>query len=304
MNPLLRVMLLGVLLTAVLAIESPAELDPKSIDWSTVRTLQETSKFRAKFGLPPLSDDEIRSSRISGGTIATPTDIPWAAGVLIHGGTSGHSFCSGVLISARFVLTAANCVSGESTVTVALNAANMANIGYLISVSNILIHPNFSWLLGRDDLAILTLSRDAPIDNVTIRPVLMPRRSDAQKSFNDWMATTAGWGNTGNRDDEPIPTQFLQWAMDTVTSNLVCQLSYTWVRSTHICVSTDNGGPCNGDEGAPVTVREAGRIFLIGLHSFHYSGIRGCDRGRSAVNTRITEYLDWIEQNSDVVIQP
>lgn len=57
-----------------------------------------------------------------------------------------------------------------------------------------------------------------------------------------------------------------------------------------------------GDEGAPVTVREANRIFLIGVHSFHYSGIRGCDRGRSTVNTRITEYLDWIAQNSDVVI--
>lgn len=49
-------------------------------------------------------------------------------------------------------------------------------------------------------------------------------------------------------------------------------------------------------------MREANRIVLIGIHSFHFSGIRGCDRGRSAVNTRITEYLDWIEQNTDVVV--
>lgn len=98
-------------LAAVSAIKSP-DVDPRSIDWSVVRTLRETDKFRARFGLAPLSDDEIRQSRISGGTIASPTDIPWAVGVLIHGGTSGHSFCTGTLISARFVLTAANCVQG------------------------------------------------------------------------------------------------------------------------------------------------------------------------------------------------
>lgn len=100
-------------LTAVTAIKSP-DVDPKTIDWSIVRTLRETDKFRTRFGLAPLSDDDIRQSRISGGTIATPTDIPWAVGVLIHGGTSGHSFCTGTLISARFVLTAANCVQGYS----------------------------------------------------------------------------------------------------------------------------------------------------------------------------------------------
>ncbi|XP_053687233.1 trypsin-like [Sabethes cyaneus] len=243
-----------------------------------------------------------RSQRISGGTIASPTDIPWAAGVIIHGGTSGHDFCSGVLISSRFVLTSADCVSGANTMTVALDAADFHSIGTLIGVSNVLIHPNYSSLLNRDDIAILTLNSDAPINDSTIIPVQMPRRSDVGKSFTDWVATTAGWGNTGNRDNEPIPTQHLQFATDTVSSNLSCQLSHTWVRSTHICVATNNGGPCDGDEGGPVTVREAGRVVLIGIHSFHFSGIRGCDRGRSAVNTRITEYLDWIEANTDVTI--
>lgn len=59
-----------------------------------------------------IDDYEVPLSRITGGTDASPTDIPWAAGVLIHGGTSGHDFCSGVLISRRYALTAANCVSG------------------------------------------------------------------------------------------------------------------------------------------------------------------------------------------------
>ncbi|XP_055622419.1 serine protease 1-like [Toxorhynchites rutilus septentrionalis] len=250
------------------------------------------------------NDYEVPSSRITDGIVASSTDIPWAAGVLIHGGTSGHDFCSGVLISRRFVLTAANCVSGANTITVALNAADWMNVGTLIRVSHINIHPNFNWLLGRDDIAILTLSQNAPVDDRTIRPVQLPRRSDVGRRMVDWVVTTAGWGNTGNRENEPIPTQRLRFTRDTVTSTLVCQLSYVWVRSTHICVATNNGGPCNGDEGGPVTVTEGARTFLVGIHSFHYSGIRGCERGRSAVNTRITEYLDWIQQNSDIVISP
>lgn len=137
------------------------------------------------------------------------------------------------------------CQNSESNIAIALNAANMANIGTLIAVSHVLIHPNYSSFFNRDNLAILTLNQPAPVDDSTIRPVLMPRRSDSGLSFVDWSATTAGWGNTGNRDNEPIPTQFLQFATDSVTSNLACQLSYTWVRSTHICVQTNNGGPCD-----------------------------------------------------------
>ncbi|KAL1401455.1 hypothetical protein pipiens_001947 [Culex pipiens pipiens] len=292
---------LSALLAAVCAVQ---QFDPANIDWNTIRTIQETDSYRAKFGLAPLSDDDIRNSRISGGTIAMPNQVPWAVGVFIHGG-SGHGFCSGTLISPRHVLTAAVCISGyalcQVTLTIALGASNMASIEQLIGVSNILSHPRYSSLLNRDDIAILTMNRDAEI-NDHVRPVLLPRWSDVGNSFNNWMATTAGWGNTGNRDNENIPTERLQFAVDSVNSNFVCGISHNFIRDTHICTSTDAGGPCNGDEGGPVTITEAGRTFLVGIHSFHFSGIRGCDRGRSAVHTRITEYLEWIKDNSSAEI--
>lgn len=90
---------------------SSTPVDPRSVDWSVVRTLHQTDAIRAKQGLAPLTDDQVRSSRISEGQIATATQFPWAVGVLISG-SSSHSFCSGVLISPRFVLTAAVCISG------------------------------------------------------------------------------------------------------------------------------------------------------------------------------------------------
>ncbi|ETN60717.1 HzC4 chymotrypsinogen [Anopheles darlingi] len=289
------------LATVVLGAAYSVPVDPQTVDWSTVRTLDQTDAIRVQYGLKPLTDDEVRSSRISDGQIASATQFPWAVGVLISG-TSSHSFCSGVLISRRHVLTAAVCISGSNTLTVLLGASDMTRVEEFMGVSNILSHPNYSSFFNRDDIAILTLSGEAPVRD-TIRPVDLPRRSDVGNSFNNWAASTAGWGNTGRRENEPIPIQNLHFTVDSVNSNFVCGLSHTFIRDTHVCTSTDNGGPCNGDEGGPVTVSEGGRTFLIGIHSFHFSGLFGCDRGRSAVHTRITEYLDWIQQNSDVNIQ-
>ncbi|KFB47100.1 AGAP005706-PA-like protein [Anopheles sinensis] len=294
--------LLLLLVAIVLTTVNGIAVDPSTIDWTLVRTLHQTDAIRAKQGLPPLTDDEVRSSRIADGQIASPTQFPWAAGVLISG-SSSHSFCSGVLISRRHVLTAAVCISGSNTLTVLLGASDMTRVEEFIAVTNILSHPNYSSFFNRDDIAILTLAQAAPIRD-TIRPVDLPRRSQVNSDFNSWAATTAGWGNTGRRDNEPIPTQALQFAVDSVTTNFVCGLSHTFIRGTHICTRTDNGGPCNGDEGGPVTVTESGRTFLVGIHSFHFSGLFGCDRGRPSVHTRITEYLDWIQQNSDAIIEP
>uniref|UniRef100_A0A182Q2F9 Peptidase S1 domain-containing protein n=1 Tax=Anopheles farauti TaxID=69004 RepID=A0A182Q2F9_9DIPT len=291
-------LLAAVVLTTVNAIG----VDPRTIDWTLVRTLHQTDAFRAKQGLPPLTDDEVRTARIADGQIASSTQFPWAAGVLISG-SSSHSFCSGVLISPRHVLTAAVCISGSNILTVLLGASDMTRVEEFIGVTNILSHPNYSSFFNRDDIAILTLAHDAPIRD-TIRPVELPRFSQAGMDFNSWAATTAGWGNTGRRDNEPIPIQTLQFATDSVTSNFRCGLSHTFIRDTHICTSTDNGGACNGDEGGPVTVTESGRTFLVGIHSFHFSGLFGCDRGRPSVHTRITQYLSWIQQNSDAVIEP
>ncbi|XP_052860766.1 serine protease 1-like [Anopheles cruzii] len=288
------------LVTVVVATVSSVAVDPRTIDWTLVRTLQQTDAVRAKQGLLPLTDEDVRSSRVADGQMASATQFPWAAGVLISG-SSSHSFCSGVLISRRHVLTAAVCISGSNTLTVLLGASDMTRVEEFIGVTNILSHPNYSSFFNRDDIAILTLAHEAPVRD-TIRPVDLPRWSDVGNSFNDWAATTAGWGNLGRRENEPIPIQNLHFAIDSVSTNFRCGLSHTFIRDTHICTFTDNGGACNGDEGGPVTVTESGRTFLVGIHSFHFSGLFGCDRGRPSVHTRITEYLGWIQQNSDAIV--
>ncbi|XP_055626472.1 brachyurin-like [Toxorhynchites rutilus septentrionalis] len=253
--------------------------------------------------LPPVTS--IRSGRISNGGAAAPSDFPSAVGLLISG-SSNHVFCGGVLISTRFILTSARCVSGRNTITVLAGASDMTELVEIIQVlsipSHITIHPNYNSLGHRNDVAILRLSRPATVGR-HVAIANLPRRYHTIFTFNGWNSTIVGWGTTGNRDNEPLPLRNLLVAHGLVITNLLCGLSHTFIRDEHICTGTDDGGPCDGDEGGPVYAEVDGEKIVIGIHSFHYSGIGGCDRGRSAVNTRLTEYLDWIQANTDVQIR-
>ncbi|XP_055611982.1 brachyurin-like [Uranotaenia lowii] len=244
------------------------------------------------------------NGRISNGENSSPYDFPSAVGLLISG-TSDHTFCGGVLISTRFILTAARCVVGTNTITVLAGASDMTRIVDVIPVlnipSHIIIHPNYSSFFNRDDLAIIQLSRPIVASDL-VQIANLPRRYHVPFTFNGWNSTIVGWGSSGNRENEPLPQQHLQHAHGEIISNFVCGLSHSFVREGHVCTATEFGGPCDGDEGSPIYAEVDGEKLVLAIHSFHFSGIRGCDRGRSAVNTRLTEYLDWIEQNTDVVI--
>ena len=57
---------------------------------------------------------------------------------------------------------------------------------------------------------------------------------------------------------------------------------------------------CQGDSGGPLTVQEDGRWTIVGVVSY---GI-GCARtGYAGVYARVTNYLNWINQNVAVGVQ-
>lgn len=60
-------------------------------------------------------------------------------------------------------------------------------------------------------------------------------------------------------------------------------------------------GACNGDSGGPLVVDvDGGKPVQVGITS--YGLIYGCEQGYAAAYTRVTSFLDWIQENSDVKI--
>ncbi|XP_055611920.1 brachyurin-like [Uranotaenia lowii] len=255
--------------------------------------------FAAKASVAISSTDP--ETQISGGTDAGPNEFPFVVGLLISGEET-HQFCAGVLISPRHVLTTANCVIRQTTLTIMLGSSDITRMQQFIPVMNIRIHWNHSsTFINRADLAILTMVRAANL-NDSVAVARLPRRSQLGTTFEGFGATLVGWGYSGNREDETIPLQHLQVVRNPIITNRSCSLSHRFITDEHVCSGGDNGGPCDGDQGGPVMITENGEPVVIAIHSFHFSGIRGCDRGRSSVHTRITEHFDWIEEFSDAVI--
>jgi Trypsin len=142
----------------------------------------------------------------------------------------------------------------------------------------------------------LSLTKD------TVKTIRLPRRSQQGTSFNGVEAKVSGWG-TGGGSGQIYPTQHLQTITLSVITNLVCTASFPiYIDSSNICTSSFRGTPCYGDEGGPMTITESdGGETLVGVTSFTASW--GCSSVWPAVYSRLTSYLDWIEANSDVVIQ-
>lgn len=63
--------------------------------------------------------------------------------------------------------------------------------------------------------------------------------------------------------------------------------------STNICISGTDGSTCNGDSGGSATIIDRGQHTLIGIVSY---GSSTCQGGHPVALVRVTAYLDWISQ--------
>ena len=180
------------LLFAVILAFVSCETDLKAFDWSSVKPLTEIKEWREvhpNFGtVRNAYPSKLR--RILNGDVAAATDFPYMAGVMLHFDT-GNSWCGGSLISRNFVLTAANCVHLVPSASVLLGASNMNNIGELIRVATIRVHPEYSFDDSLNDIATLELSRPADL-SATINLVRLPNRRQVQSTFESQLAAVLG----------------------------------------------------------------------------------------------------------------
>ncbi|XP_069140846.1 fibrinolytic enzyme, isozyme C-like [Argopecten irradians] len=108
--------------------------------------------------------------------------------------------------------------------------------------------------------------------------------------FAGQSCTITGWGRTSG--GAPLP-DILQKATTTVLSNADC--AEIWgadsINDGHVCVYTNGtNGACNGDSGGPLTCDGV----LVGVTSW---GAVGCDTSLPSVYTRITHFLDFINES-------
>ncbi|XP_041988277.1 plasminogen isoform X2 [Aricia agestis] len=240
------------------------------------RSVVPTNVFRRRVdddvdcGLP-LS--RILQKRIIGGREARFAEFPWQAHVRIS-----EYQCGGVLISRRYVATAAHCVSRARPRDIAvwlgaLDTTAGSHTARKLGVVQKILHPLFQFRMtqpDRYDIALLRLSRPV-IYTSHILPICLP---ELDLELRGKSGVIAGWGKTDTSTGH-TGTNLLRSATVPILSTEQCiawhkskQISVE-IHSEMICAGHSDGhqDACLGDSGGPLIVLDNGRYYLVGITS-------------------------------------
>ncbi|XP_058828423.1 brachyurin-like [Topomyia yanbarensis] len=235
-------------------------------------------------------------TRVVKGKDAQLGQFPYQCLLLIRLNSGKAAVCGGSLLNDEWILTAGHCVQDAESVSVTLGTIdlkNQANADRVTLNSSVFIrHENYEAGSATNDVALVKLPTKITFTE-TIQPVKLPNGKD---SYIRQKVIVSGFGL---RKDKGDVSQKLQYAPLVVIQNAECMLVYGLfaIKSNNICARGENGeSACHGDSGGPLVL--AHDHTLVGVVSFGH--VVGCERSLPVVYARVTEFRDWIRNQSGV----
>ncbi|XP_044266681.1 venom protease-like [Tribolium madens] len=248
--------------------------------------------------------------RVVNGVPAKLGEFPWIVALGYRNSKNPEMpkwLCGGSLITKKHVLTAAHCVHNRRDLYIArlgdldLYSDDDGATPSTIPLAKAKIHPDYNPTRFTNDIAILTLKET--VNNPTVWPVCLPTIDPYRSmSYLNFSPTLAGWGSISFNGPS---SSTLQQIFVPVLSQQQCERAFSRVATIDnkiICAGSLNGDKdaCGGDSGGPLMneINEGTnyRIYQIGIVSY---GFRCATPGYPGVYTRVTAFVDWIEQNLD-----
>jgi hypothetical protein len=226
--------------------------------------------------------------RIVGGTETLANEYPMMAGIVDT--LTRNIVCGATIISETHAISAAHCNTGRtlSRMTLLVGEHNITTgndtpHAALYTLRQFLRHPAYRATTGANDIALLQTTTRM-IFNRGVQPVCLPFKFRG-RSFVGNTVIAAGWGHD---DFGGRPSTVLMHVFLNVVSSTRCT-------ATQMCTFTPGRDTCQNDSGGPLFYQDTnGLLYSVGIIS---EGV-GCNAGFPGINTRVTEYLDWIQQNT------
>ena len=220
----------------------------------------------------PTQQEQVDDARegIVGGT--TTNGYP-AVGALTR---FGSTHCTGTLISARRVVTAAHCVVGVSAGSLRfVLGATVSQPEHTLRVASLRQHPSYNGGSLNNDIGYVDLVQDAPV-------AAMPILESMDSSWRGRDLAFVGFGANNGFSQTGFGRKRV------VTMPIA-------VGATQFSYNTQGKNTCNGDSGGPAFANVGGTHHIAGVTSY---GDANCvDFG---VDTRVDVYTDFLGVDAGV----
>ncbi|MCW1407549.1 trypsin-like serine protease [Rhizobium sp. 1AS11] len=260
--------------------------------------------------------------RVIGGQTAKKGEWPWQVKILApdpeqRGRFGGH--CGGSLISPRWILTAAHCVTsgrsgkqdlfardlliveGKSKIDKVIAVDGPDKPG--LAVDEVIIHEDFDRKVFANDIALIKLSEPAKS-----KPAILASASDDEVEAAGHPAVVTGWGYTKadhGWDDKYLPTELQEVELPIVPRE-DCRAAYrdssmrmNPIDERNVCAGYAEGGrdACQGDSGGPLVAQRPDKRWIqLGIVSW---GAGCAEAEHYGVYTRVAAFRDWIAVKTD-----
>ncbi|XP_059488773.1 transmembrane protease serine 2-like [Neocloeon triangulifer] len=259
---------------------------------------------------------------VTNGRNAVRGQHPWHASLSMETDTGREAdSCGATLISKKVLVTAAHCLFDEdgsslnaSHVDVTLGMHNRSNLQekrQKFTAASLVIHPgyNHSTWEFKDDIALVILAEEVNFNDF-VRPICLWNDDYDLNKIAKKSVMVVGWGYTLDHEQSEI----LQKAKLKVVSYEDCFKSNSmffskFLRPTeNFCAGIPKAqtGVCLGDSGGGLTFYDRGvsrrhvlrGVVSMGLMRKFSEDFRTCNPKFYALYTDVTNYMDWIVQNS------
>ncbi|KAK6978737.1 hypothetical protein BgiMline_019672 [Biomphalaria glabrata] len=242
---------------------------------------------------------------IIGGRRSRSGQWPWQVSLQIVTSTTPWHRCGGVLVHARWVLTAAHCVEGSfygdirnwRVVLADYDLDTVSGNEIYRDVVRIISHPDYVRTSNfPNDIALLELDTPVDLTSGEVQTACLPEKtlplgSGTQCWISGWGETRGSGGAENMMNEVPVdivPLQECQQMWGKVNIDVL---------ETQVCLGYGETGACYGDSGGPLMCEDQGRFYVAGVMSWL---INNC----SATNfpnvfTRLPNYMDWVYEHLD-----
>uniref|UniRef100_A0A6I8T0E9 Peptidase S1 domain-containing protein n=1 Tax=Xenopus tropicalis TaxID=8364 RepID=A0A6I8T0E9_XENTR len=243
-----------------------------------------------------------RVRRVIEGNTPEPGSWPWMASIQLLYKDGYGSACGGVLLSNRWVVTAAHCLSDlkryRHLARIVLGARDLTQLGPETQIRTIkqwIQHEDFDHKTHKNDIALIRLNYPVKFSDY-IQPACLPPKSSNVYKMDD--CHIAGWGLLNEKRKSWLVTTMLQEATVELIDRKRCNSKFTfpglfqgllYARTLpylfYFCFQGDSGGPLMCKR------KKAGIYYVVGIVS--WGGLCGQPHS-NGVYTSVQDFEQWI----------